>query len=109
MKTLNKKEEIHHLCRRLSQDQAVVFCLDASLRCLNAADGEVLADTAAYAAYVADEAYTDYGNPAAYANYVVYAAGCAFEAAFDPGYYAAGDEAHNESIEILKYILEGEL
>jgi len=53
MKTLrNKQEEIQRLCKPLSQDQAVVFCLDASLRCLDADAVSVEADSIEVLKYI---------------------------------------------------------
>jgi len=93
MKTLNKKEEIQRLCKLLSQDQAIVFCLDASLRCLSTATTAHAADAASYAGYAAAVAYVT-ADAAAYA-------------ASDAAYVVDADAANNESIEVLKYILKG--
>jgi len=101
MKTLrNKQEEIQRLCKLLTQDQAVVFCLDASLRCLDA-------DAAGYAAEWAasdaeNAAHAGFASAASAASLAAYAAYIAADAV------SAAVSVEADSIEVLKYILEGE-
>jgi len=90
---MKSKNEIRSLSDQLTPDQAIIFCLDASIRCLKStAVSDVVSHS--YAAY--------------YAAYAAYAAA-------DPAYAAADDvnevytvytdDADTESILILKHIL----
>ena len=100
---ITKQDKLWLLCRLLTQDQVVVFCLDAALRCLSST-ANAAADHIYYAACEAADvnaAACDAANAAAdHIYYAAYIANPSCDAASD-----ASETSHDESIEILKQIL----
>ena len=112
LKKITEGDKIWVLSRLLTQDQAVVFCLDASLRCLNA--------DASDSSYAASDSSYDAASAASDSSYAARAASCAASDASDSSYaaraasYAVRADSFDafstakESIQILVAILKGE-
>ena len=116
LKEISGLDRIWVLCRLLNQDQVIVFCLDAALRCL-----KLSANTSGYR--VAEAAGSVFAatvpsgfDPTAisYSDFAIFAANAAANVAGSKAAladnniayaYAVGDK---ESIQVLVYLLEGE-
>jgi len=103
---LTKQDKIWYLCQMLTEDQEVVFCMDAALRTLSTDFYESVMDsTYTYAyCYAYRPPFPDWATEklsAAFDHGYLFAAYYAYEGALAAAAFS------DESLEVLLYILKG--